>query len=208
MARSYLIPDNFIDGGKVFGGTFKTRNFVEAIVLCGALVLISLQIPCNSFQVRISLTIFMGAPGLILGLIGVNNDPLSVFLVNVLKWYRSRKTMLFNEAVQCRNNDIVAKMMEQQSPQEVLAKQLKAMQDRNQSEDYQMVEGVDFHFEADPELSKYTSPKKERRSTAPKKTPAAQLESVDTVIDIQDLIKQYSENAGAVSTVNPNNREV
>ena len=95
MARSYLIPDNFIDGGKVIGGTFKTRNFIEAILLGGSLILISFQIPCSSLQTRIPLTIFMGAPGLLLGLISVNNDPLSVFVKNVFLWYRSRKTMLY-----------------------------------------------------------------------------------------------------------------
>ena len=184
MARSYLIPDNFIDGGKVLGGAFKTRNFVEAILLCGTLVLISFQIPCGSLQTRISVTIFMGAPGLILGLIGINNDPLSVFLKNVFQWYRSRKTMLYNSAVQGRSNDIVEQMMDQKSPQEIIANQIQSLQERGETQEQRMVEGVDFYFEEDPELSKY-SDKKTWKNGAKRKKPVA---AGDAAVDIHDLL--------------------
>ena len=30
---SYVIPPNFIEGGSFFGGLFKARNVVEAVIL-------------------------------------------------------------------------------------------------------------------------------------------------------------------------------
>ena len=30
----YVIPPNFMEGGTLFGGLLKTRNTIEAVILC------------------------------------------------------------------------------------------------------------------------------------------------------------------------------
>ena len=41
----YVIPPNFIEGGKVFGGMFKLRNVIEAGLLGAAVTALVLKIP-------------------------------------------------------------------------------------------------------------------------------------------------------------------
>lgn len=31
--KVYYIPDNFVDDEKIFGGKFRKRNFIEAVIL-------------------------------------------------------------------------------------------------------------------------------------------------------------------------------
>jgi hypothetical protein len=155
MAR-YVIPDNFIDGGRVFGGTFKTRNFIEGLVFGGISGLIAYKLPISSLQLRISMIIIFAAPGLLLGIFGINNDPLTAFIHNVHSWRKNRKIMLYNAAVQGRSDDIVDKMLSQKTAQDLLSEQLKAFREKNGAEeDTRSIEGVDFVFEEDPELTKY-----------------------------------------------------
>lgn len=157
MAKTYNIPDNFIDGGKVFGGAFKTRNFIEGVVLGGVLAFIATQIPIHTLQYKISLIVFMAAPGLVLGITGINNDPLSVFLLNVYTFSKNRKIMLFNGTARGRTDDIVDRMLEQKTPQEILTEQIKAIKAKNTEVSETLVEGVDFIFEDDEELTKYST---------------------------------------------------
>lgn len=155
MARTYSIPDNFIEGGKLFSGTVKTRNFIEGVIYGGILALIALQIPVSTINTRISLVLFMAAPGFLLGMFGVNGDPFSVFIRNVYQWRKNRKVMLFNGTAQARKDDIVDKMLAQETPQEILMKNLRSMKEKRESTEETYIEGQDFVFEEDEELTKY-----------------------------------------------------
>ena len=44
----YVIPPNFIEGGKVFGGMFKLRNVIEAGLLGAAVTALVLKIPASA----------------------------------------------------------------------------------------------------------------------------------------------------------------
>ena len=155
MAKSYTIPDNFIEGGKLFGGTVKTRNFIEGATLGILLAGISLLFEVETIQFRIALTIMMAAPGFLLGVFGINNDPLSVFLLLVRNWRKNRKLMLFNGSVRSRKDNIVDRMLEQKTPQEILAEGLNTIRSRNEADKETYIEGINFVFEDDTEYTKY-----------------------------------------------------
>ena len=78
----YTIPPNFIEGGSLMGGMFRTRNVIEAgilAVLVGGPVL-SLHF---SLTVRIIILCLTALPLTMVALIGINGNSLSSFFIQV-----------------------------------------------------------------------------------------------------------------------------
>ena len=67
---SYLIPPNFIEGGTLMGGMFRTRNVIEAGVLGAAVGLPVLNLGF-SLTTRIIILCLTALPLVLLALIGV-----------------------------------------------------------------------------------------------------------------------------------------
>lgn len=88
----YTIPPNFIEGGTLMGGMFKTRNVIEAsilAVLVGGPVL-SLHF---SLTVRIILLCLTALPLTLVALIGVNGSSLSSFFIQLISFLRNRRLL-------------------------------------------------------------------------------------------------------------------
>ena len=88
----YTIPPNFIEGGTLMGGMFKTRNVIEAgilAVLVGGPVL-SLHF---SLTVRIILLCLTALPLTLVALIGVNGSSLSSFFIQLVSFLRNRRLL-------------------------------------------------------------------------------------------------------------------
>lgn len=81
----YYIPNNFISKGTVMGGTFKTRNLIEALILVIGIGYPIFLIPMNT-TVKIVLITVLCLPLGITALLGVNNGPLSQFIVDFIKF--------------------------------------------------------------------------------------------------------------------------
>ena len=155
MAKIYRIPDNFIEGGKLFGGLVKTRNFIEAICLGCITGCIGLQFPVSS-TTRISIVILFAAIGFVPGLIGVNDGPLSTYLVALVKWYRRRRVMVYNASTEARTDSITDRMLEAKTSQESFSDAINKLKPNQAAqEEKNMIEGIDFIFNTDEELSKY-----------------------------------------------------
>lgn len=67
---SYVIPPNFIEGGSFFGGLFKARNVVEAVILAAGTGLPILTLSLT-LTVRIILLCLTSLP---LALLGAHRD--------------------------------------------------------------------------------------------------------------------------------------
>ena len=74
----YTIPPNFIEGGTLLGGMFKTRNVVEAGILA---VLIGVPVLSLNFSLtaRIIILCLTALPLTLVALIGINGSSLSSF---------------------------------------------------------------------------------------------------------------------------------
>ena len=72
----YTIPPNFIEGGTLLGGMFRTRNVVEAGILAVAIggPVLSLHF---SLTVRIIILCLTALPLALVALIGINGSSLS-----------------------------------------------------------------------------------------------------------------------------------
>ena len=79
----YIIPPNFIEGGKVFGGMFKIRNAIEAGVLGGGTALWIFRFPL-SITAKIIVMCIISLPLTIFALIGADGMSLSEYLVNII----------------------------------------------------------------------------------------------------------------------------
>ena len=92
----YTIPPNFIEGGSLMGGMFRTRNVIEAgilAVLVGGPVL-SLHF---SLTVRIIILCLTALPLTMVALIGINGNSLSSFFIQLVSFIRNRRLLLSDE---------------------------------------------------------------------------------------------------------------
>lgn len=88
----YIIPPNFIEGGTLFGGLVKLRNAIEAGILAFAVgfPIFKLNLPLTTKIIIFCLT---ALPLAILGLIGINGECLSSFIVAFFKFLKSRRVV-------------------------------------------------------------------------------------------------------------------
>lgn len=89
---SYVIPPNFIEGGTLLGGMFKTRNVIEAgilAVLVGGPV-IGLNL---SLTTRIIILCLTALPLVLVALIGISGSSLSAFILQFFSYLRNRRVL-------------------------------------------------------------------------------------------------------------------
>lgn len=88
----YYIPPNFIEGGTLLGGMFKTRNVIEAGILA-AVTGIPVMGLALSLTARIILLCLTALPLALVALIGVGGGSLSEFVVQFFIFLRNRRTL-------------------------------------------------------------------------------------------------------------------
>ncbi|WP_201757211.1 hypothetical protein [Colidextribacter sp. OB.20] len=89
---SYLIPPNFIEGGTLLGGMFRTRNVIEAGIL-GAVVGLPVLNLGFSLTARIIILCLTALPLVLLALIGVGGSSLSSFILLFFSYLRNRRVL-------------------------------------------------------------------------------------------------------------------
>ena len=89
---TYVIPPNFIEGGTLLGGMFKTRNVIEAgtLAVVVGLPVIGLDL---SLTVRIIILCLTALPLVLVALIGVSGSSLSAFILQFFSFLRNRRVL-------------------------------------------------------------------------------------------------------------------
>lgn len=95
--QTYIIPQNFIDTGTFFGGSFKVRNVIEAgiIVVITAFIVFNLAL---SLQTKIIVMCLTALPFGLFALIGIGGDSLSEFILNFFAFLKNRKIIYRDES--------------------------------------------------------------------------------------------------------------
>ena len=88
----YFIPPNFLTSGRLFGGTIRIRNAIEACILVLLTGIPIIQLPF-SLTTRIIILCLVPLPLGIFGIIGIEGDALSEFILNWLRWLRNRRIL-------------------------------------------------------------------------------------------------------------------
>ena len=87
----YIIPSNFIEGGTLLGGKFKTRNVIEAGILGALTGLPVLKLPF-SLTARIIILCLITLPLVLVALIGIGGS-LSEFIFQFIMFLLNRRTL-------------------------------------------------------------------------------------------------------------------
>lgn len=88
----YLIPPNFIEGGTLLGGMFKTRNMVEACILAVVIGLPVLNLNL-SLTTRIIILCLTALPVVLVALVGISGSSLSAFILQFISYLRNRRIL-------------------------------------------------------------------------------------------------------------------
>ena len=96
----FYIPANFEDSGKILG-VFSIRNVIEAGVFALPFVFLVFKLVPVSLTWKIMLSAVFAVPIGGFALLGINDDPLSVFIKDLLHWVRNRKILEYRGEVIC-----------------------------------------------------------------------------------------------------------
>ena len=88
----FYIPANFEDSGKVMG-IFGIRNVVEAGIFSMPFVFLVFKLVPVSLTMKIILAAIFAIPAGGFSLMGINDDPLSVFAKNCFHWLKNRRVI-------------------------------------------------------------------------------------------------------------------
>lgn len=152
MAKVYIIPENFIEGGRILN-TFKTRNFVEAVALTLLVGIPLWMIHYPSFQVKLMVVLCIAAPIFLISVTGINGDSLIQFLQQYLKWRKSKRIMLYNGQARSREVRAADVMMAQELAKDKIVDVVENWQEKRKQKnsDVSFIEGKDFVFLDDEE---------------------------------------------------------
>ena len=88
--NDFLIPANFEDSGKIMG-LFSTRNVVEAVILVLPFAFCIFNLVPLSLTWKIILSSLIPIGGF--ALMGIRDDPLSIFVRTWFEWRKNRKIL-------------------------------------------------------------------------------------------------------------------
>lgn len=160
----YTIPDNFFGESRMLGGRIRTRYLIDSIAL-SLLLFVCITLPIMLFAMRSAplnvkapvLVVTVG-PGFLIGQLGYNGDPISVFLKNLLAWRKKMHVRLYNETPRLLGTDPVKAVYEAgKGKDKIVAMVLEAQEKRiarKAAEEY--IEGKTFEFAYDPSIDGYT----------------------------------------------------
>lgn len=96
--NEFYIPSNFEDSGKLMG-LFGIRNVVEAGLLALPLVYILFKLIPAGLTWKIIISAVFAIPIGGFALIGINDDPLTMFVSSWWKWFKNRKIIEYRGEV-------------------------------------------------------------------------------------------------------------
>ena len=124
IRQQHYIPENYSTGINLIGMNFKFRNVIEGGILAVFFGIIGFIIFSKmtflDVGTRIGLVVSVAAIGLVLGVVGLNDEPLSVYVANWIKWRKNRRSAFYNPHIK---GESVPYIYEYQSEMESLPRE-------------------------------------------------------------------------------------
>jgi hypothetical protein len=92
----YIIPHNYEEAGGVFGGVFKFRNTIEAIII--GLILFkggSLLFSYFDVTIRIILFVVILLPVVMVTLVGMHNESITEYIQSIYRFRQRKRVMSY-----------------------------------------------------------------------------------------------------------------
>lgn len=96
--NEYFIPANFEDSGKIMG-IFGIRNVVEAGILSFPFIYLTFRLVPVSLTWKIIISSTFAIPIGGFSIMGINDDPMSVFVKIWWKWLKNRRILEYRGEV-------------------------------------------------------------------------------------------------------------
>lgn len=161
MKNHFIIPTNFMETGYVMNGAVSIRNAIEAGVMALLGVLLCKALPLPAGTKAITWYILICGPLGLIGLSGVQGDPLSVFILDFIKWRNRRKPFFYSGHNEAYTQEAADSLMDAPQMRDMIAGAVEKLRARMSSGEVDYVEGKTFKFEADPEQEALKQAQKE-----------------------------------------------
>ena len=188
--KTYQIPENFVDDSRIIKGMFRTKNFIEAVIMVLIALIPAMLIPVQTISQRITAVILICGPFFVFGVVGINGDTLFTFFKNMKTWRGNRSLMLYNTTPRALKKAPLEAMMEAETAKDKLVDMYEKFRNSQATRDKKtLIEGVNFEFKEDPTLKKLYMDEKDLQE----KKEVVQPESPDVVEYIYDLAQQIDQ---------------
>ena len=148
--RIYNIPKNYLGGKKYLNGLFPLRNVIEA----GVLGLLGVLF-CGLFPVkpdgRIPFYILVCGPLVLLGLSGIEGDPVSVYLLGMIRWRRHKQPYFYNAGGSAYAVTAADIMLKTPTMRDYINSAYHSIRKTFEKPKPEYIEGENFQFAQDPE---------------------------------------------------------
>lgn len=151
MKKHFVIPTNFMETGYVFNGMIAIRNAVEGVILGILGFFLCKIIPMPDSEIAISYHIMIIFPLFMLGAVGVQGDPLSVFIFDFFKWRKRRKPYFYSNHGEAYTQEAADMLLEAPQLRDFIADAIDKTKAKFAAEEIDYVEGKTFRFAEDPE---------------------------------------------------------
>ena len=92
--NTYVIPANYTDSGKLFGGMIAPRNAVETVLIIALLGYLEFLIPMPSLAKVITMVVTL-IPLAMISMMGIDGDSLLQYIGHIFRHFMSRRKIHF-----------------------------------------------------------------------------------------------------------------
>lgn len=113
-------------------------------------------VPVTTIKMRIALVVFLCGIPILVGIHGINGDPISVVLKSAHSWVRTRGVMLYNNETVALRTTPLADLQSEKRLADSLIDAYEAFKEarKEKLENEEFIEGVTFEFAEDPVLKR------------------------------------------------------
>lgn len=151
MKKQYFIPTNYMETGYVMNGAVSIRNAVEGGVLALLGYFLCSLLPLPEGVDGISYYILICGPFFLVGVAGIQGDPISVFVMNFCKWRKRQKPYFYSSHGEAYTQEAADVVMESPQLRDMVADLVVSLRGKFATEEVDYVEGKTFEFAEDPE---------------------------------------------------------
>ena len=150
----YRIPTNYTKAGKVFRGMIPLRNMIDAVILGIFGVLVASLLPLEG-DAAISGYILIIGLFAVVGIIGIQGTPVSVYVIDAVRWLKRRKhPFLYNFHGGTFTVSAADVMLSEPQLRDSLADAIDKVRAAMAPKKPVYIEGETFQFADDPELER------------------------------------------------------
>lgn len=159
----YFIPINYKETGYIFNGMISKRNAIDGAAL-GIIAFIICQILPIPKDNALSIYIVLIGISVAIGITGINQIPISEYILIFLQWRKRKKFYLFNAHGGVFTISAAELIIDQPQLRDNLANALDTLRAAIRTQTPELIEGNTFEFVTDPHLEALLAAQKKKET--------------------------------------------